>query len=377
MTLRVLHVRSSASIAGPERQILELGRRLPAEGVEMGVLLLVGERAGPVPAHPLRAAIEREERPCWQLGVARYDLAAGVRGLADLVAREGFHLVHAHDYKANALVGRLARSGGPPALATVHLHTRSSARLRLYAALDRRQLRQFPAVIVVARALEHDPAVRRLASSRRHLVHNGIDPEQLSRRAAAEAPNARAAFDLESAGPRLLAVGRLAPQKGFDLLLAACARLLPRFPRLRLAIAGSGPDGARLAERARALRLEHAVRWLGERADVAGLMSVADLIVLPSRREGLPYVALEALALGRPLVATAVGGLPELLRDGIEGRLIAAGNVDALTSALHLAFEDPAQASGWGRRGRDRVEALFHARDMARATAKLYRRLAA
>lgn len=379
MTLRVLHVRSSAGVAGPERQILELARRLPGEGVEVGVVVLVGAADGAAPAHPLRSACAREGRKCWELSVGRYQPAAGARRLAALIERESFDLVHAHDYKANALVARLgtAVGGDRPTIATVHLHTRSTLRLRLYAALDRRQLRRFPAVILVSRALEDDPAVRRLAPSRRHLVHNGIDPELLSRQATEQSPDARAALEPAGSGPRLLAVGRLAEQKGFDLLLDACARLLPRFPSLRLAVAGSGPDAARLAARARALRLETAVRWLGQRADIAGLMSVADLVVLPSRREGLPYVALEALGLSRPLVATTAGGLPELIRDDIDGSLVAAGDVEALANALAFALANPARARAWGHSGRARVEALFHARDMARATANLYRRLAA
>lgn len=385
MTSRVLHVRTSAALAGPERQILELARRLPESEVSPGVALFVraasDDRRAPA-AHPLAGALEAEGCPAWTLEDPGFDLDAGARALATVVERHAADVVHAHDYKANAIVRRLAlrRLGlrwRGVTIATVHLHTRSTLRLRLWAALDRRQLRGFPAVILVAKALERDPAVRALDAERRHLVHNGVDPVRLAGRAEAELAACRTELAAAGGGPLLLAVGRLAAQKGFDLLLDAAARLLPRFPELRIAVAGAGPEGPRLVARARRLDLAPALLWLGERRDVAGLMAAADLVVVPSRAEGLPYVALEAMALGRPLIATAVGGLPELVRDGVDGRLVAARDVAALAEAIGEALDRPETRREWGRRGRERVEGSFHAREMARATANLYRRLAA
>jgi len=377
MTLRVLHVRTSAALAGPESQILELARSLPESGVSAGVALFVRTAREATAGHPLVRALTDVSCPCWPLEDPGFDLDAGASALATVVERHAADLVHAHDYKANAIVRRLALRRRAATLATVHLHTRTTLRLRLWAALDRRQLRGFPAVILVARSLERDPAVRSLEAARRYLVHNGVDPARLAARARGETAASRAELAAAGEGPRLLAVGRLTAQKGLDLLLDAGARLLPRFPDLRIAVAGTGPEGPRLVARARRQGLASTVRWLGERRDVAGLMAAADLVVIPSRAEGLPYVALEALALGRPLIATAVGGLPELVRDGVEGRLVAPRDAAALADAIADALARPEVRREWGRRGRERVEESFHAREMGRATADVYRRLVA
>jgi glycosyltransferase involved in cell wall biosynthesis len=175
----------------------------------------------------------------------------------------------------------------------------------------------------------------------------------------------------------LLAAGRLEDQKGFDLLLAALQRLPPAAGAPLLDVVGAGPQRAALEALAVRLGLETRVRFLGERRDLAGLMAASDVVVLPSRREGLPYVALEALALARPVVAAAAGGVGELVRAGREGWLVPVEDPEALAAALTETLAGPAEALRRARRGRRRVEEAFHARQMAAATAEIYRGLAA
>ena len=192
-----------------------------------------------------------------------------------------------------------------------------------------------------------------------------------------EAEEARRAFADTGPGPRLLAVGRLAFQKGFDLLLAALAALPADGAAPRLALAGDGPERASLVREIARRGLAERVALLGERGDIAGLMSAADLVVLPSRREGLPYVALEALALERPVVATAAGGIPELIVDRKTGWLAEPGSVRSLADALGRALAEPERGAELARRGRERVERAFDAAAMAAANAQAYREIAA
>jgi glycosyltransferase involved in cell wall biosynthesis len=152
--------------------------------------------------------------------------------------------------------------------------------------------------------------------------------------------------------PIVLSIGRLHAQKGFDVLLDAAASWHDRDAPL-LVIAGDGPDRARLAERANAQHVE--VRWLGyveDRARIAELLGAADLVVFASRWEGSPLAVHEALMAGRPVVATAVGGLTTLLRAG-EVRFVPPADAAALASAISRLLDHPAEAAALAAAGRE------------------------
>lgn len=163
--------------------------------------------------------------------------------------------------------------------------------------------------------------------------------------------------------PLVLAIGRLHPQKGYDTLLAA----LPLFPDAVVAVAGDGPLEAEL--RAAAPQ----VRWLGRRGDVADLLAAADVVVLPSTWEARSLTAQEALWAGRPLVATAVGGLPGLLGDGAV--LVPPGDPAALGAAVRALLDDPAAATALAARGRAVATTWPIEQDTIDAVAALYREL--
>ena len=377
MTLRVLHLRSSAGWAGPERHLLELGRALASERIEATLAVFDAGAARRSADHPLVEAARAAGLHAIALPDPRLGVGVAVSALAERLLEGRFDLLHAHDYKSNWIGRRAARRAGVPAVATVHLHTRATLRLRLYHRLDRRELRRFDAVLAVAAALLGDLPAELYGGGGPRVVHNGLDVERLRARAAAEVEGARSLLGAAGQGPLVLAVGRLTPQKGFDVLLEAVAKLRRRWPELRLALAGTGPERARIESATVRLGLGASVRLLGERADVAGLMRAADLVVLPSRREGLPYVALEALALERPLVATAAGGVPELVADGVTGFLAEPECVASLADALERALSAPEGGAAVARRGREHVERRFDAATMAARTAEVYRGRAA
>ncbi|MGI8537760.1 MAG: glycosyltransferase family 4 protein, partial [Mycobacteriales bacterium] len=163
--------------------------------------------------------------------------------------------------------------------------------------------------------------------------------------------------------PLVLAVGRLHPQKGYDTLLAA----LPLLGDAVVAVAGDGPLEAAL--RAAAPQ----VRWLGRRDDVADLLAAADVVVLPSVWEARSLTAQEALRAGRPLVATAVGGIPELVRDGAV--LVPPGDPRALAAAVRGLLEDPVAAAAVAARGREVAATWPTPDDTVDQVAALYREL--
>lgn len=162
----------------------------------------------------------------------------------------------------------------------------------------------------------------------------------------------------------VLSVGSLTIHKGYDVLIDAFARLWPSFPAARLVIVGAGPLGSALEERARRAGVAAAVRLVGpvpyER--VPEVLAAADVYVQPSYDEGIPRAALEAMAMALPVVASRVGGIPELVRDGVTGVLVPAGDPEALAGALQPFVADPGRGRDYGARARAAAAAEF---DMA------------
>lgn len=177
---------------------------------------------------------------------------------------------------------------------------------------------------------------------------------------------------------RLLCIGRLVSAKGFDVALEAVAAVAPRHPRLSLAIAGAGPERERLERRARELGIETRVTFEGwiDPPDVSARMAAASIVVLPSRREGLPVVAIEAAWAGRPVVATDVSGMREVVVDGRTGLLVGADDRDALAAAIGEIGRDQERARRMGAEARRHAEQRFSLEGMMDAYEVLYARLA-
>jgi glycosyltransferase involved in cell wall biosynthesis len=179
----------------------------------------------------------------------------------------------------------------------------------------------------------------------------GIDPFRFALR---ESKSAGSVFDL-------LCVGRLVPAKGQHILLDALALLLARGRRVRLALVGQGPDRPSLEAQAGRLGLGSAVSFAGavNQDEISGYYAAADAFVLPSFAEGLPVVLMEAMALGVPCITTHITGVPELIRDGIEGLLVAPSDVEGLAAAIERLMDDPALGSRLTEAGRAKVLAEY------------------
>jgi glycogen(starch) synthase len=177
--------------------------------------------------------------------------------------------------------------------------------------------------------------------------------------------------------PRLLCLGRLSKEKGFDLALAAFASVVKRFPHAHLVVAGDGPEQQSLAAQAAQAGLDGAVEFVGwvSPDHVFALMNQATLIVIPSRLESLPVVALQAAQMSRPVVGTRVGGLPELVIDQHTGLLVDEENPEALANAIKFLLEHPGQAVQMGQAARNRVQRKFNWKRHVDSYDMLYRRL--
>ncbi len=177
--------------------------------------------------------------------------------------------------------------------------------------------------------------------------------------------------------PILFCSGRVVEDKGFDVVIDALAHIVPERPDVRMLIAGDGPERAALTERAAARGLSKHVEfpgWVSPR-EAHRLLERASIVLVPSRLEGFGLVALEAALMARPVIAAAVGGLPEAVDDGVTGVLVPQDDVPAMVAAIQRLLDDPDLARAMGRAGRTRALELFSARRHADDWDALYRRI--
>ena len=201
--------------------------------------------------------------------------------------------------------------------------------------------------------------------SRSSVVHNGLDlPGRL--------PSPLPAYP-----PRLLCLGRLVTRKGFDVALSALALISRRFPEVRLIVAGDGPVRSALEKQAADLKIANQVDFVSWVApeDVPALMNTATIVVMPSRREPFGLVALEAAQMARPIVATRVGGLPEVIVHGQTGLLVENENATELAEAIRMLIERPEVAIRMGQAARNRAIKSFGWDRCVDAYDMLYRKL--
>lgn len=270
--------------------------------------------------------------------------ARAVRLLRPLVA-DG-DIVHAHGLRAGFVATRAAPAATPLVVTWHNAVLARGPKRRLFAAIERRVARRATINLAVSADL-----VSRIESlgGRARLAPVGATRPRPAQRPAAEVRVELGAGDR----PVILAVGRLHGQKGFDTLVAAAVRWRERDPVPLVVIAGDGPERAALQESI--ANSQAPVRLLGRREDVPELLGAADVVVMPSRWEGSPLAAHEALFAGRPLVVAAVGGLPDLAGDGA-ALLIRPGDADELADAVAGLLDNPAQAAALGARGLRRAE---------------------
>jgi glycosyltransferase involved in cell wall biosynthesis len=275
---------------------------------------------------------------------------------------------HGHDYKTNALGLILNRWHPMRLVTTVHGWVRQTLRTPVYYAVDRACLPRYERVYCVSPDLHERCVALGVPESRCELLENGIDVDAYQRLCDTAAAKER--LGLPPARPVIGAAGRLSPEKGFDLLLQAAADLRRRGHDLSVLIAGEGPERARLEHLARALGLGDRCRLLGYRADLRPIYEAMDVYALSSHREGLPNVLLEAMAMGVPVAATRINGVPRLVADGDNGLLVPPGDAAALAEVLGRLLRDIGLRRVLAAAGRQTVEGRYSfARRMGRLSA--------
>jgi glycosyltransferase involved in cell wall biosynthesis len=369
--MNLVHLTASTFFGGPERQMLGLARALAgtcrttflsfAEGGRCHAFLVEAVHQG------FAARALENDTP---------HLARALSELTDHLRQLRTTVLCCHGYKSDLLGRMAARRLGVPAVAVSRGWTSENWKVRLYELLDRWNLRWMDRVVCVSEA--QAAKVRRAGTPAERIIviPNAVQPERFKYRDSAQRSTLEQMFH-QPPGRLIGAAGRLSPEKGFGVLVEAAAHALRVDPTLGFIHFGDGPLRKPIAQRIAALGIANRFLLVGFRGDLDEFMPCFDLLALPSFTEGMPNVILEACAAGVPVVATAVGGTPEIIADGVHGYLVPPGDAQMLARRIGDALHSEPARQAMGQRGQQSVLERFSFEAQARQYARLFEELLA
>ena len=347
--VKVLFVVQDFVVGGAERHLLELWNRIDSERfeIEIACLSLTGGFASDVLA---------QRWPVHDLGVGRRMYGPrGARGLLRLIHHvRAFRpdVIHGYLLSGSLFAALAGRACGVRAVVLAKRNVDAFEPGRRIA-MHRLAHRLSTHVTAVSRAVAESSVALGVPRDRITVIPNGVDTARFGPApGGGVAASASEAARRSAAAPLIGSVGCLAPRKDYGTLLEALALLARRGREFEVLLVGDGAERGTLESQARALGLAGRVRFAGERSDVERLLPTMDVFVLSSREEGIPNALLEAMASGRPVVATAVGGTPEIVAAGESGWLVPPASPGPLADALEEALSNPVEAARRGATAR-------------------------
>lgn len=370
--MKVLHLIDSGGLYGAEKMLLSLAAEQQALGLDV-TILSAGEHGCGEKAIEAEAARRGLKIIPW-----RMKPGLNIKSMSKLVrwarARQ-FEILHSHGYKFNILTAIMPRKCvGIPVVTTLHGYVRARryTKMWLYELLDRLALKRLDAVCPVSKSMVDEIAPWVASHTVVQVVSNGLDVPEIHRDAdnSLAPPVVKEFIDQHS--PVVVGVGRLSHEKGFDLLIDGFTKVKEHWPDAGLIIIGEGPMRPELRTIAEKTGLSESCLMPGYISNVSSILSASSVLVLSSRTEGLPFILLEAMAVGVPVVASDVGAIPLVLKDGDLGRLTPAGDCNALANAINETLADRISAHRKAETARLHVEAFYSARTMAETYTDVY-----
>jgi glycosyltransferase involved in cell wall biosynthesis len=349
----VLNLSTSPFFGGPERQMVGLARAMPAD--YRIVFLLFRDNGN---SQAFRGRLEENGLESRMLRHDTPHMQAMISEIADCLRGESADLLCCHGYKAD-IVGLLAaRRVGVPVIGVSRGWTGGTLKVRLYEQIDRVCLRWMDRVVCVSEGQAVKVRRAGVRPDRVVVILNAICADRFDQPDPADRVRLEAMFPI--APERIVgSAGRLSPEKGFGVLVEAAGILARSHPGVGFVHFGDGPLQETLSRRIAELGLEGQFILAGFRDDLDRFLPHWDLAVLPSFTEGLPNVVLEAFAAGVPVVATAVGGTPEVVEDGSSGYLVPPGDPEALARRIVDSLLSEEERQSMGQRGRKRILTEF------------------
>jgi glycosyltransferase involved in cell wall biosynthesis len=373
--IKILLMIDQPFLGGGQINLLSLAKNLDKERFE--IFVCSGEKG------PLVDEVRKNNLTYFPVTFSKKLNKKTVKDLVPILGANKIDILHTHGGIAG-FYGRWAarKCRVPVIIHTLHgihyLHYRNFLLRWIYVLLERYFSRFTDALIFVSDADREKGKRFKLAPEEKMVVvKNGIDLSslELQKELVSEIEKNRRDLGLERSQPIVGTVARLHRQKGIAYLLKAAERIYRVFPEIKILIVGGGPLRSKLEREAGSLGLEDVVRFMGERKDVTKFLSIFDVFVLPSLWEGLPYVLMEAAALGKAVVATDIDGVREVIENGKTGILVPPRNPESLAHAVRRLLQDKDYALKLGQKLEEQILPRFTLSRMVAQTQSLYLRL--
>lgn len=383
--LKVLAFVEAATVTGPARNLIEFCRKAGDPSWQSGEGLLIDTtfatflRSSGAATNSFITAAEKAGIQVERIDEkSRFDRAVIAR-MNDLAARLRPDIVQTHSVKSHFLVRLSGLAGRCPWIAFHHGYTDTDFKMRVYNQLDRWSLKRAGRVVTVSKAFKQQLERTGVDANKISVVQNSIDPSSFDTVTRASAERVRQRLRLSANSRMILSVGRLSREKGHADLVRAFAMFADRHPRLEpvLVIAGDGHERQNIENLSAELRVRERVILVGHTEDIKPYYLAAEMMVLPSHSEGSPNVLLEAMAAGLPVIATRVGGVPEIVIDNESALLVNAGNHKQMALALARVSTDAALREQLAEGGRKQIDANHSPRLRQQALTKIYHEVAA
>lgn len=368
--IRILQLLSEASFGGTEQVVYDVVIRMNPKSFANDLCFLLGP--GPV-GNLYKTRGFQVNHLYWHIWKTPVTLLQFYK----LLKREHYQIIHAYGFKANLMarvIGKLA--GVPQIISGLHSQYPSVKKHRLFFWFDRLTLPLTTYYVAVSRAAVNYLKSQGYPSFKFRVIYNGIDPTAFTR-FNGDRYSLRKRYKLPTNKvPIIVCVARFRLGKGQETLLAALARLPTQ--NYRCLLVGDGPQRQSVEHLAEELNLGDRVKFMGARDhdEIAQILQLADIFVLPSLWEGMPMAIMEAMAAGLPVIATDVGGTGELVVQGETGLLVRAGDVVGLAREIARLLDDPELRRHLGARGRERITREFSLDKTVREYEALYEELA-
>jgi len=349
----VVQLTASRFYGGPERQIIGLAEGLDGDIETVFMSFSEEKLCVEFLQHARRAGYE-----AMALENDTPRIMQACRELANALVDKNARILVSHGYKADIVGLFAARRVGIPIIGVSRGWTGQCIRVRVYELLDRLVLRWMDRIVCVSEEQAKRVRAAGVPSEKISVIRNAVRPERFS---AANKECRKVVGSLFNKAPRFVvgAAGRLSPEKGFILLVEAAEQVLSEQPEAGFVLFGDGVLREALEREIERRGMSDRFIMPGFRADLDEYMGQLDVLAVPSFTEGLPNVILEAFAAGVPVVATAVGGTPEVVEHGINGYLVRAGDASGLARCITSLLSEPEVARAMGQRGKRRVISQF------------------
>lgn len=360
--VKVLQLISSGGYYGAENMLLNLCASQETSGCQNSLLLFYNVHVPNVEFY------ERARRRGLSVRMVHCNGRAdwrAVRQIEEYIQEDAVDIVHTHGYKAD-LYGYLAAwRCHKPVVATCHNWVGGTAALGIYNQLDRMALKKFNALAAVSDTVAQRLLAFGVPAEKIKTIANGIDVKAFERAEPLPLFNAEGSAVVGM-------VARLDLQKGFEYLLQAARELCKTFHGLKIVIVGEGPDREAIEEMIEQYGLQSNVVLAGQQSNMPAVYAAMDIFVLPSLNEGLPMTVLEAMAASKPVIATRVGAIPSLIKDGENGLLVAPKDSEGLRNTIASLLDDPERRRRMGDQAHAWVSRNYTSETMALKYREMY-----